>query len=79
MEEEIEELGLPKSITSAGEESSSKAEEEAEDEKMLGPSPFDAVQRPSSADAVEGSAPKLMMRRRTGKKSCHHKRRVKWR
>jgi hypothetical protein len=57
MEEEIEELGLPKSITSAGEESSSKpspptdaveydgekAEEEAKDEKMLGPSPSDAV------------------------------------
>ena len=71
MEEEIEELGLPKSITSAGEESSSKpspptdaveydgekAEEEAEDEEMLGPSPSDAVQRPSSTDAVEGSAP----------------------
>jgi hypothetical protein len=90
MEEEIEELGLPKSITSAGEESSSKptdaveydgekAEEEAEEEKMLptiavaaissgegkkgltlpeeGPSPSDAVQRPSSTDAVEGSVP----------------------
>ena len=67
MEEEIEKLGLPISITSAGKESSSKpspptdaveydgekAEEEAEDEKMLGPSPFDAVQRPSSTDAVD--------------------------
>ena len=93
--EEEEELGLPKSITSAGEESSSKtspptdaveydgkkAEEDAEDEKMLpaiavaaissgegkkgltlpeGPSPSDAVQRPSSTDAVEGSAPTEM-------------------
>ena len=69
MEEEIEELGLPKSITSAGEESSSNRlhqlmqwnmmgkRRKAEDEKMFGPSPSDAVQRPSSTDAVEGSAP----------------------
>ncbi len=34
-----------------------KAEEEAEDEKMLGPSPSDVVQRQSLTDAVEGSAP----------------------
>ena len=76
VEEEIEELGLPKSITSAGKESSSKpspptdaveydgkmAEEDAEEEKML---PAIAVAAISSGVEKKGSSS-------PGEKGRHH-------